>query len=144
LPVNLGVRPQEIKMVRMPKLLLQLFLAMLLFACQKPATAEHSTGGQSNPDELALRFLSSVVRSDNLYPDIKSEQCLLYEIEKRDTIFYEIAIRENHVSGCGGDPNTSPVRDRFKLSRDGDAIQIYDLASGAYVPYQHKRPSTGG
>jgi hypothetical protein len=131
-------------MVRMPKFLPQLFLAMLLCACQKPATADRSTASQSNPDELALRFLSSVVRSDNLYPDIKSEQCLVYEIERHDTSIYEIAVRENHVSGCGGDPNTSPVRDRFKVSRDSEAIQIYDVTSGAYVPYQHKRPSTGG
>ncbi|WIH06779.1 hypothetical protein KHF85_04690 [Xanthomonas translucens pv. graminis] len=56
----------------------------------------------------------------------------------------DIAVREKHGDGCPGDPQTAPVRDRYRVERSG-AILWYDVAEGDFVGYaQRARGSAGG
>ncbi|QDI04391.1 MULTISPECIES: hypothetical protein [Xanthomonas translucens group] len=56
----------------------------------------------------------------------------------------EVAVREKHGDGCPGDPQTAPVRDRYRVERSG-AILWYDAAEGDFVGYtQRARGSAGG
>ena len=45
---------------------------------------------------------------------------------------WEFAAREIHDEKCGGDPSVSHVRDRYKVSSNGD-ISVYDVASDEYT-----------
>ncbi|MGY0653053.1 hypothetical protein ACW7GZ_14580 [Luteimonas sp. A537] len=45
---------------------------------------------------------------------------------------WEFAAREIHNEECGGDPSTSPVRDRYKVSSNGE-VSVYDFPSGDYT-----------
>ncbi|QSQ41374.1 hypothetical protein ISN35_09710 [Xanthomonas translucens pv. undulosa] len=56
----------------------------------------------------------------------------------------DVAVREKHGDGCPGDPQTAPVRDRYRVERSG-AILWYDVAEGDFVGYaQRARGSAGG
>lgn len=120
--------------------LLQIAFAALLYGCQKPTAIERLTPQHPDTEELAIKSLANTARADNLYPDIHDEKCLTYTVEDHNEKAYEIAIQEKHVEGCGGDPQTSPIRDRFMVSGTGDITQVYDSVNGEYVAYQHKRP----
>jgi hypothetical protein len=50
---------------------------------------------------------------------------------------FDIAVRERHGNGCPGDPQTSPVRDRFRVEHSG-AIRWYDPIEGDYVDYAER------
>ena len=45
---------------------------------------------------------------------------------------WEFAAREIHDEKCGGDPSISHVRDRYKISSNGD-VSVYDVASDEYT-----------
>ena len=63
------------------------------------------------------------------YPD--GATCAAFELDGGDVV-----VREVHGAGdCGGDPETAPVRDRFRVLASGD-VERYDIASDAYVPLE--------
>lgn len=52
---------------------------------------------------------------------------------------WEFVAREVHDEKCGGDPETSPVRDRYKVSSNGEVL-VYDSAEGEYVSTDISEP----
>lgn len=46
---------------------------------------------------------------------------------------WEFAAIEIHDEICGGDPNTAPVRNRYKVNADG-SIMIYSVRDAEYKP----------
>jgi len=61
------------------------------------------------------------------YPD--GAACLAFEVESDD-----IAVREIHGGECAGDPETSPIRERFRVVAGG--VERYDVESDSYVALQ--------
>lgn len=120
-------------------------MAALLAGCDRPAKPVDETSKVSqeerpaSPEDRAIKLLAQTIQSDHLYPDIKDTRCLLYRIEDKKQDVYEIAIHENHVDGCGGDPQTAPIRDRFTVSNASGSLQIYDAVNGEYIAYPPKR-----
>jgi len=64
----------------------------------------------------AVDALRVKVRSERLYSSWAKEQCLSFYPEHCDSTLVEVAIRELHSEQCGGDPNTAPVVDRFRVA----------------------------
>lgn len=62
--------------------------------------------------------------------------CLVYRTESVDARFVEFALMENHTPQCGGDPATSPVRDRYRINRVTKRIESYDVAEDDWQPYK--------
>ena len=52
---------------------------------------------------------------------------------------WEFVAREVHDEKCGGDPETSPVRDRYKVSSNGEVL-VYDSAEGEYLSTDISEP----
>ncbi|CTP87968.1 hypothetical protein [Xanthomonas graminis] len=106
----------------------------------------------------ALDMLETRLAADHVYNDA---QCLQYaaetdvdvDVDASPSVATEptaasaaidIAVREKHGDGCPGDPQTAPVRDRYRVERSG-AILWYDVAEGDFVGYaQRARGSAGG
>ncbi|WP_369976624.1 hypothetical protein [Xanthomonas bundabergensis] len=110
----------------------------------------------------ALDMLETRLAADRVYADA---QCLQYAAERdaepaaddaaasspatsepasTEPAAIEFAVREKHGDGCPGDPQTAPVRDRYRVERSG-AILWYDAAEGDFVGYaQRARDSAGG
>jgi hypothetical protein len=63
------------------------------------------------------------------YPD--GTTCASFEIDGD-----VVVVREVHGAGnCAGDPETSPVRDRFRVPASG-GVERYDVESDSYVPLE--------
>ena len=45
---------------------------------------------------------------------------------------WSFALHEIHDARCGGDPDTSPVRARYRVSAAGE-VSVYDAAEDAYI-----------
>jgi hypothetical protein len=104
-------------------------------------------------ENRAMDLLQARLAADRAYPDL---QCLRYAVEDAGDAdaapsaapaaieMIEIAVREKHGDGCPGDPQTEPVRDRFRVERSG-AIRWYDVVDGDFVDYaQWQRQRAGG
>ncbi|MBB4126767.1 hypothetical protein GGR77_002057 [Xanthomonas translucens] len=109
----------------------------------------------------ALDMLEARLAADHVYADA---QCLQYAAETdaepvaaaaaaapsataepaSAAAAIDFAVREKHGDGCPGDPQTAPVRDRYRVERSGE-ILWYDVAEGDFVGYaQRARDNAGG
>lgn len=158
------------KRMRLPAALL---LAMLGAGCgpasdrqaDTPSPAAKADAPRATPpadafnENRAMALLQARLAADRAYPDL---QCLGYAVEEDEDeaasatasapaatkasapAAIEIAVRERHGDGCPGDPQTEPVRDRFRVERSG-AIRWYDVVDGDFVDYaQWQRQQAGG
>jgi hypothetical protein len=61
-------------------------------------------------------------------------RCFSFETDEQSDKAFEIAVRENHQHGCGGDPDVTPVRDRFRVDRARVRLWLYDPVDDQYRP----------
>jgi hypothetical protein len=123
-----------------------LCLAVLLLGCSRaPApqaqpqvhipSADLTKAAKEISEDQAFTLLMSELKRRR----IADLDCLAFMVEtvlpkdaKADE--WEFAAREKHGGKCGGDPDTFPVRDRYKISAAGK-VQVYDPASGDYTQF---------
>ncbi|MCI2244638.1 hypothetical protein L3067_08480 [Xanthomonas sp. PPL568] len=152
------------KRMRLPAALL---LAMLSAGCgpapdrqtETPSPTAKTDAPRATPpadtfdENRAMDLLQARLTADRAYPDLP---CLGYAVENDEDeaasatasaaavskpvapAAIEIAVREKHGDGCPGDPQTEPVRDRFRVERSG-AIRWYDVVDGDFVDYAQWR-----
>lgn len=103
-------------------------------AANAAAGTQMGTAGAVADADQALQTLVAQLRRDALYPD----DCVSYASEDdadgASADGFAFAVRERHGDGCPGDPQTAPVRDRFRVDRDG-TLHWYDVVDGDYVDY---------
>jgi len=107
-----------------------LFLLMALFVAF-PANAKNPLD-----EEHALDVLVSRIQADKLYDSWTSLSCLSFFTEEKTKKFFDFAIHEKHGGKCPGDPNTSPVVDRFRVNRLTHKIEWYEPIEGELKPYR--------
>jgi hypothetical protein len=121
-------------------------LAVLLLGCSRapapqPQTQAHtsSTDLTTGPKEISEDQAFTLLMGELKRRHIADLDCLAFMAEndlpkdaKADE--WEFAAREKHGGKCGGDPDTFPVRDRYKISAVGK-VQVYDPASGDYTQF---------
>ncbi|MGH8820081.1 MAG: hypothetical protein ACREWJ_02165 [Rhodoferax sp.] len=109
---------------------------MLVFGLVGPAAY---AGGPdrcaSAADDKAVSALMQRIKREHLYTSWTTLQCLGFFIEGCTGRRVEIAIREQHDPKCGGDPDTSPVVDRFRVYKRTGTIQWYDVENDQYLPF---------
>src|SRR3954463_5145153 len=64
----------------------------------------------------------------------ESLRCFSLMTEARTRRQFDIAVRENHGGRCGGDPDTMPVRDRFRVSRWPVRLARWNALDDTYRP----------
>ncbi|AOD15821.1 hypothetical protein VB151_10755 [Xanthomonas fragariae] len=104
----------------------------------KPAVAVPAPNTSNDAEARALHVLEARLQSDHFYPD----SCISILSEQSDAPTpdaFEFAVHERHGSGCPGDPQTSPVRDRFRVQAGGKVLW-YDVVNADFVDYtEHTR-----
>lgn len=88
-------------------------------------------------EAAALDLLVRTIQHDNIYAKRISLNCVSYDTEETTRTYFEFALRENHNAKCGGDPETSPVIDRYRVNRASGKIELYDAAADRWQPYKH-------
>ena len=86
-------------------------------------------------EDAAVNILLRTLKQDNVYAKRISFDCITFDTEETTRIYFEIALRENHTAKCGGDPETSPVIDRYRVNRASGKIELYDAAADRWHDY---------
>ena len=90
-------------------------------------------------EDAALDLLVRTIQRDNIYAKRISLNCVSYVTEETTRTYFEIALREKHEGKCGGDPDTSPVIDRYRVNRASGKIELYDAPADRWQSYAPKR-----
>ena len=91
-------------------------------------SAAIADGARSGPldEDAALALLQRTLRRDHVYEKRISLDCIAYGIEETKNDYFEFVLREVHNAKCGGDPETSPAIDRYRVYRRAGKIQQWE------------------
>jgi hypothetical protein len=117
--------------------LLVSFTAMALLS----PVAVHARPGThpSLTQDAALNLLLQTLKRDNLYAGRISLGCISFIAEEKSDAYFEFVLREIHNSKCGGDPNVSPVVDRYRVYRASGKIKSFDPVNDRWRPYNPRK-----
>ena len=76
--------------------------------------------------EQALKVLISTIQKEKLYGNDPNMSCLSISSGESGKDHFDFSVRENHGGNCPGNPNASPVSDRFRVERSTRKVQWYD------------------
>ena len=87
-------------------------------------------------EDAALELLLRTLKRDRVYEKRISLDCIAYGTEETTNAYYEFVLREIHNTKCGGDPETSPAIDRYRVYRRSSKIQQWEAAEDKWQPYR--------
>jgi hypothetical protein len=95
-------------------------------------------GARSRPrdEDAALALLERTLKQDHVYEKRISLDCIAYGTEETTNAYFEFVLRELHKAKCGGDPETSPAIDRYRVNRRSGKIQQWEAAGDKWQPYR--------
>ena len=86
-------------------------------------------------EDAALNSLLHTLERDHVYAKRISLDCVTFDTEETTRIYFQVALREKHNTKCGGDPDTSPVIDRYRVNRASEKIEWYDAVNDSWQRY---------
>ena len=118
-------------------------LSTLLAGCSPSAQSQQAPSASSVASNAAALAEISEDRAVTLLEAALKEHkvadldCLGFASESdipadSKAAIWEFAAHEIHDEKCGGDPSISHVRDRYKVSSNGE-VSVLDVASGEYT-----------
>jgi hypothetical protein len=87
-------------------------------------------------EDAAVSLLDRTLKHDHVYAKRISLGCISYDTEETTDSYFQFALREKHDAKCGGDPETSPVVARYRVSRRSGKIQKWEAAEDTWHPYK--------
>ncbi len=95
----------------------------------------------ADSNQETIEYLMKRLRKDEVY-DTSTIDNISFSLEYLDNFplnawrdYCDIAVREVHMPGGKGDPNTMPIRDRFRVYFRGGEILWWNPVIGAFLPY---------
>jgi hypothetical protein len=94
-------------------------------------------GPRSRPlhEDAALALLERTLKRDGVYTHRISLDCVTYGTEETTNTYFQFVLRENHNAKCGGDPETSPVLDRYRVYRRSGKIEWLERVEDSWRAY---------
>lgn len=86
-------------------------------------------------EDRALALLESTLKHDGVYAQRISLNCVTYGVEETTGAYFQFVLRENHNAKCGGDPETSPVVDRYRVYRRSAKIEWLERIEDTWRAY---------
>lgn len=100
------------------------------------SVASRAARSHSLDEDAALSLLVRTFKQDNVYAKRISLDCITYDTEETAISYFQFALREKHDAKCGGDPETSPVIDRYRVHRRSGKIDQWEAASDTWHAYK--------
>jgi hypothetical protein len=91
--------------------------------------------GCHGPQDAALERVMERVRAEHLYASWTTPDCFEFFIDACAASTVDVSIHERHDARCGGDPNTSPRVDSFRVHKRGTRIDWYNVVDDAWRPF---------
>jgi hypothetical protein len=98
--------------------------------------AQAGSQNRSLNEDAALNLLQRTLKRDHVYKNRISWDCISYVTEETTNAYFEVVLREIHNAKCGGDPETSPAIDRYRVYRSSGKIQQWEAAEDKWQPYK--------
>jgi hypothetical protein len=100
-------------------------------------------GPQSHPlnEDTALALLVRTLKHDGVYKNRISLDCVTFITEETTGTYFEFALREKHDAKCAGDPEVSPIVDRYRVYRRGGKIEQYKPIDDTWQRYKSPKTS---
>jgi hypothetical protein len=124
-------------------------VAVIAVVLVSPVVAQ--AGPRSHPldEDAALDLLVRTLKHDHVYAHRISLDCISYITEETTGTYFQFVLRENHNAKCGGDPETSPVVDRYRVYRRSDKIEQWEAINDTWHRYnpakiRQRRESAAG
>jgi len=86
-------------------------------------------------EHAALALLERTLKHDGVYTHRISLNCVTYGTEETTDAYFQFVLRENHNDKCGGDPEISPVVDRYRVYRRSGKIKWLEPIDNNWRPY---------
>jgi hypothetical protein len=95
-------------------------------------------------EDAALALLVRTLERDNVYKHRISPDCVTYGTEETTSAYFEFVLREKHDAKCGGDPETNPVVDRYRVYRRSGKIERWEPTEDSWHRYNRQKPDSAG
>jgi len=114
---------------------LHLITSVIAVALVSAAVAE---AAHSRPldEDAALALLQRTLKRDQVYEKRISLDCIAYGTEETTNAYFEFVLREIHNTKCGGDSETSPAIDRYRVYRRSGKIEQWEAAEDKWHAYK--------
>ena len=100
-----------------------------------PVLAQAGPRSHQMDEDAALALLERTLKHDGVYTHRISLDCVTYGTEETTQAYFQFVLRENHNAKCGGDPETSPVVDRYRVYRRSGKIERLERIKDSWGPY---------
>ena len=100
-----------------------------------PIFAQAGPRSHALDEDGALALLEQTLKDDGVYSHRISSNCITYGTEETTGAYFQFVLRENHNAKCGGDPETSPVVDRYRVYRNSGKIEWLARVEDNWRPY---------
>ena len=125
------------QLVRLMNRIIRSAIAAIVLTILIAPLACHA-GSKSHPlnEDAALDLLQRTLQRDRIYEKRITWDCISYGTEETTTAYFEFVLREIHNTKCGGDPETSPAIDRYRVYRSSRKIEQWEAAQDKWEPYK--------
>ena len=122
----------------MNKLWFRSITALIAVALVSPLAVQAGSKKSYNgmTEDAALDILVRRIKQDNVYAKRISLDCVTYITEETTRTYFEFALREKHGGKCSGDPDASPIIDRYRVNRASGKIELYDAVNDRWLDYK--------
>jgi hypothetical protein len=117
-----------------PLLTIAIATALLSPAALLAGPARHSLN-----EDGALNLLLRTIKRDHVYAKRISVDCVTFDTEETAEEYFQFVLKENHTEKCGGDPDVSPVVDRYRVYRASGKIEWYEAVNDSWQRYDPAR-----
>jgi len=117
------------------KMDLRLITAVIAVVLASAGVAE-AAHSRSLDEDAALALLQRTLKSDQVYEKRISLDCVAYSTEETTRTYFQFVLREIHNAKCGGDPDTSPAIDRYRVYRRSGKIEQWEAAEDKWHTYK--------
>jgi hypothetical protein len=100
-----------------------------------PVIAQAAPRSEPLDESAALDLLERTLKHDHIYAHRISWDCISYITEEATSAYFQFVLRENHKAKCGGDPETSPAIDRYRVYRRAAKIEWLEQVEDKWRRY---------
>jgi hypothetical protein len=101
-----------------------------------PIVARAASRSHPLSEDAALDLFQRTFKRDRAYEKRISLDCISYGTEETTNAYFEFVLREIHNAKCGGDPETSPAIDRYRVYRCSGKIEQWEAAQDIWHAYK--------
>jgi hypothetical protein len=108
---------------------------VITIALLSPVIVQAGPASHLLSENAALSLLLRTLKHDRVYARRISLDCVTFVTEEKTDSYFQFVLRENHSAPCGGDPETSPVVDRYRIYRASGKIEWLEPIQGNWQRY---------